>query len=111
MIVGVDGCSAGWLVVVTMANLEWEIRIFPNIQSVWDTYGAAEMILVDIPIGLSEDGDRVVIGKLVHCSAPEGRCRFFPLLVGLRCMRPIMGRRATSMKLTREYACQNSPGR
>ena len=58
MVVGVDGCAAGWLVVAIMANQTWDVGVFPNIESVWAAYGTAQVILIDIPIGLSKNGSR-----------------------------------------------------
>ena len=52
--VGVDGCRAGWFSVGLSRNGECELRVFPHFKGLLEHYGTAELILVDIPIGLPE---------------------------------------------------------
>jgi len=59
MVVGVDGCAAGWLVVVIMANQAWSVGVYPDFEAIWQAHQTAQVILVDVPIGLSENGDRL----------------------------------------------------
>lgn len=56
MFVGVDGCKAGWFTVLLTENNEWEINVFPDVDSIWNKHSAAAIILIDIPIGLREKG-------------------------------------------------------
>lgn len=58
MVVGVDGCRGGWLAVAITAGSAPESRVFPEIRSLWQCCRAASLILVDIPIGLPEQGGR-----------------------------------------------------
>ena len=58
--VGVDGCRAGWFTVAISRNGEWTFDLFPNIREIWQRMSQiADQILIDIPIGLSEDGSRI----------------------------------------------------
>ena len=56
MYVGVDGCVGGWLAVCWNAGLSASVH--PTIDNLWETYAQAEQILLDMPIGLAEDGAR-----------------------------------------------------
>ena len=55
-VVGVDGCRGGWLAVRLSRDGTAETRIFSDMASLWSAYFQAALILVDIPIGLPEDG-------------------------------------------------------
>lgn len=55
--VGVDGCRLGWLC-IEADNGEWSAEVHPTIARVWERYHGAELILIDIPIGLWDAGDR-----------------------------------------------------
>ena len=51
--VGVDGCKAGWFSVGFDESGEcYEFKVFTTFGELLDHYAAAELILVDIPIGL-----------------------------------------------------------
>jgi len=54
--VGVDGCNFGWISIDSRNQEEWKIELFPTIQSLWNEYSNADLILIDIPIGLREEG-------------------------------------------------------
>lgn len=56
MFVGVDGCKKGWFVVKLTDGVEWETRVFENIDAIWAKFRNAAVILIDIPIGLKEHG-------------------------------------------------------
>jgi predicted RNase H-like nuclease len=49
--VGVDGCAAGWIAVSTVQG-ELIYRIFCTVAELVTAFGSAELILIDIPIGL-----------------------------------------------------------
>jgi predicted RNase H-like nuclease len=53
-VVGVDGCRGGWLAVRLSRDGTSESRIFPDMASLWAAHRQAALILVDIPIGLTE---------------------------------------------------------
>lgn len=55
--VGVDWGSNGWITAVRTTD-GWSARLHPSIQSVWHHHHEAELILVDIPIGIPESGRR-----------------------------------------------------
>jgi predicted RNase H-like nuclease len=83
-IAGVDGCRRGWIVVEASLNLtaaSW--RIAPN----WNAIGAdADVIAVDMPIGISDTGVRqcevearrllAPCGSRVFKTLPRGALRF-----------------------------------
>lgn len=57
MFVGVDGCRAGWFSIELSAqNDTWETNIHHNIDELWERHNQASLILIDIPIGLREEG-------------------------------------------------------
>lgn len=56
MVVGIDGCPAGWFAVGLHPDNTWNIHVFATIQDVWDHFNQADLILIDIPIGLREAG-------------------------------------------------------
>jgi predicted RNase H-like nuclease len=49
--IGVDGCRAGWIA-VTQHGDQLTFRIFGAMRELLDAYPEAELVLVDIPIGL-----------------------------------------------------------
>ena len=51
--VGVDGCSFGWFSVGFDENGEYELEKFSEFSQLLDYFCDADLILVDIPIGLS----------------------------------------------------------
>lgn len=54
---GVDGCRAGWVGVQFFDNdSHGKAQVFPHIQALWDAWHDATYILIDIPIGLKNDG-------------------------------------------------------
>lgn len=54
--VGVDGCKNGWFYIGLDDRDNWEIGVTPDIQHLIDRFQEARLILVDIPIGLREEG-------------------------------------------------------
>jgi predicted RNase H-like nuclease len=57
--VGVDGCKSGWLCfIVDLDNLETAFRILPQFADVIIDFKCANVVAVDIPIGLTERGVR-----------------------------------------------------
>lgn len=67
-VVGVDGCTAGWVAVcVAMPavdrpldlgpTLSWHAEVYPAIADLWHANADAEAMLIDIPIGLAEGGE------------------------------------------------------
>lgn len=49
--IGVDGCRAGWIA-VTERDAVFEFRVFGTMRQLLDGHPQAELVLVDIPIGL-----------------------------------------------------------
>lgn len=56
MHLGIDGCPAGWFAVALDQNSSWKIGVYANIRSLWRDYRWADLILIDIPIGLKDGG-------------------------------------------------------
>lgn len=55
--VGVDWASGTW-VAVEVTGKEANVKTHPSMLNVWDEYSDADAILMDIPIGLPEEGTR-----------------------------------------------------
>lgn len=55
-VVGVDGCSSGWFTVQLLDNGKFRTNLCSDISTLWNTYQDAQLILIDIPIGLKEAG-------------------------------------------------------
>jgi predicted RNase H-like nuclease len=56
--VGIDACRGGWLVIGLDPSGRWESGVFHTIQAVWAKFRQADLCLIDIPIGLAEEGLR-----------------------------------------------------
>ena len=54
--VGVDSCKAGWFTVKLIEQSNWEVNVFQDIRSLWNSCKDASLILIDIPIGLVKNG-------------------------------------------------------
>ena len=52
--VGVDGCPSGWFSVGFDSEGCYELKVFPAFSELLDYYHDANLVLVDIPIGLPE---------------------------------------------------------
>jgi predicted RNase H-like nuclease len=57
MIAGVDGCKGKWIAVVDMGNGRTQIWEPCTFLELYDNF-EIELIVIDIPIGLPEKGDR-----------------------------------------------------
>jgi predicted RNase H-like nuclease/catechol 2,3-dioxygenase-like lactoylglutathione lyase family enzyme len=58
MFVGVDGCKAGWFSVTLHSGGGHHLNLYPHIAALWENLKEAEVLLIDIPIGLAETGVR-----------------------------------------------------
>ena len=56
--VGVDGCRAGWFAVTLSGPNQSSFELFDTIGTLWSQHKKAERILIDVPIGLPEQGQR-----------------------------------------------------
>jgi predicted RNase H-like nuclease len=56
--IGADGCKEGWLAVKLSERNSWSVRVFKTINDLWQPYKHAKLILIDIPIGLRDGGNR-----------------------------------------------------
>ena len=58
-VVGVDGAKGGWVAAELVDGKLGAIRVFPDFNSLLEEFeGSAEVVAVDMPIGLPDDGDR-----------------------------------------------------
>ena len=55
--IGVDGCRAGWISISSVNEFQWKIELYKTITELWEANSEANLILIDIPIGLRENGD------------------------------------------------------
>jgi predicted RNase H-like nuclease len=55
--VGIDGCKAGWFAVIISSRQSWAFNVYDDITQLWNKLKDAELLLIDIPIGLLEDGE------------------------------------------------------
>ena len=54
MLVGADGCKAGWVAVMGADADALDVKVFPTFAALTGAAGAEAMIAVDMPIGLPE---------------------------------------------------------
>jgi predicted RNase H-like nuclease len=54
--VGVDGAPGGWLAVRYDGDSFHDVQAYADVEALWDANRDAETILVDVPIGLRENG-------------------------------------------------------
>lgn len=54
--VGADVSKGRWFTVKLYEEGSWDVDLFPTIKQMWESYEAAKLILIDMPIGLREDG-------------------------------------------------------
>ncbi len=57
-VAGVDGCKAGWFAVWGDGGKTPRFGVFPDFRTLWLELGHADVIVVDIPIGLPSDVPR-----------------------------------------------------
>jgi len=53
-VVGADGCKAGWLAVKLDREGGGEVNVFADIGQLWESWGSAALILIDVPVGLPD---------------------------------------------------------
>lgn len=54
--VGADGCRGGWLAARVESGRVRRLHVFPHFDGLWSAWGDADLVLVDIPIGLRDEG-------------------------------------------------------
>jgi predicted RNase H-like nuclease len=54
--VGADGCKTGWFAILIVGKNQWQTEVFQNISELWRKFKKASVILIDIPIGIKEEG-------------------------------------------------------
>ena len=58
LVVGVDGCKSGWIAIVLHDGHDPDAHYLPTIASLRSIAPEAEVVAIDIPIGLPEGGRR-----------------------------------------------------
>lgn len=76
--IGLDWASSGWFGVVLDDDGGPETDVFPSILSVWTAHKDADRILIDIPIGLKQDGKRACDEAAEEKLKPERQNSVFP---------------------------------
>jgi predicted RNase H-like nuclease len=56
--VGIDACRGGWCAVAHGPAGVLELGVFACVDEVWENFTDADLLLIDIPIGLSKQGVR-----------------------------------------------------
>jgi predicted RNase H-like nuclease len=51
-IAGIDGCRAGWIAVILSTDGNWTTKLYDCIAGLWEAEGQADLLLIDMPIGL-----------------------------------------------------------
>ena len=69
--IGLDWSRNGWFGVILKDDGQHESDLFPSILNVWSAHSDAERILIDIPIGLSDNGTRVCDKKAYEFLKPD----------------------------------------
>jgi predicted RNase H-like nuclease len=78
--IGIDGCPSGWATVSLSDDLPGELRLFPHIQDVWEAYRHAQLLLIDMPIGLPEpDKPRRCESEARQFLSPHRTSSIFPV--------------------------------
>ena len=54
-VVGIDGCPKGWCCVELIGD-HWSADVLDDIDQVWGYFKESELLLIDIPIGLWDEG-------------------------------------------------------
>ena len=74
--VAIDGCKAGWFAVIISSGKSWAFSVYNDISQLWNELKDAELLLIDIPLGLLESGKtgrtcdsmaRKILGKRHVC--------------------------------------------
>ena len=68
--IGLDWAGNGWLGIILRDDGNHDFDLFPSILSVWSNHKDADQILVDIPIGLSENGKRTCDERATEFLSP-----------------------------------------
>lgn len=55
--VGADGCPNGWVAVSIDENGAWSVDLFSSAEAMLNRFRSAELLLLDIPIGLRDSGE------------------------------------------------------
>jgi predicted RNase H-like nuclease len=76
---GVDGCRGGWLSVALDAENHWAVSIYERFDDLWHRWRGAKQVLVDIPIGLRDDGDERTCDREARSRIGPRRSSVFPV--------------------------------
>ena len=78
MILGIDGCPAGWYVVQTASSDPITGKVYPRFSDILSETPLASVIAIDIPIGLNEAGSRQCDELARKALAPKRSSSVFP---------------------------------
>ena len=78
MLLGIDGCPAGWYVVRTASSGPITCKVYSRFSDILSETPPGSAIAVDIPIGLTEAGSRQCDRLARKALAPTRSCSVFP---------------------------------
>jgi predicted RNase H-like nuclease len=78
MWVGVDGCKLGWLGIAILADGSWRFDVDRTAHELWERWSGAELILLDIPIGLVNTGEERTCDREARKTIGPRRSSVFP---------------------------------
>lgn len=78
MVLGIDGCPAGWYVTRAEANGSISSQMYPHFSDILADTPPESIIAVDIPIGLNEAGSRRCDELARKALAPKRSSSVFP---------------------------------
>ena len=77
--VGIDSCPQGWFYIALNENGDYELGIDPFIYTLCEKQADANLMLIDVPIGLPEDKPRQCDQEARRLLAPERSSSVFPV--------------------------------
>ena len=77
-LLGVDGCRVGWLAVLRTVGTDPEVKWFRSTEELFAGINDADIVAIDIPIGLSDNGSRLADMEARRLLAPTRSSSVFP---------------------------------
>lgn len=98
--VGVDACKKGWITVALRTGTEVQAHLLESIEDLGEAIPDAEVVAIDIPIGLPNEGRRAADIEAKKVLGPRSNSVFFtPVRAALEARDHLTGTRL-SLKLT-----------
>lgn len=98
--IGVDGCRSGWFAVIRDENRGFRTALYRNVNELWEANKSATLILIDIPIGLLDNGlDERLCDKEARRLIGIRRSSIFPV----PCREAVYTYDGTASEINRQY--------